>query len=191
MSRGFTLIETVVMIGIIGVLGVILTDTLTQIFRGQNKVITISEIKQHGQTMLDQMAKTVREAEKITCPIAVSDIPVPSDAIVVAKNKVYTRYKYQPPTATASGYIFTDNVQNCTGPQGAGAVILSNTDPAKGVSIRQADPSKQIFTRYFSPGYKDAVTIQFRMGPGEGAAKVAESQVSSSGVLFQTTVQMR
>ena len=66
-NNGFTIVELLIVTSILGVLGLIIAMTLTNVFRGQNKVNTISQIKQNGQTAMDQIERLVRFSEKVVC----------------------------------------------------------------------------------------------------------------------------
>ncbi len=66
-QKGVTLIETIIVISILGVIGVIFSGVLTQGLRGQNKVNVINQVKQNGQNVLNKVEKTLREADTIVC----------------------------------------------------------------------------------------------------------------------------
>ncbi len=65
-QQGFTLIEILVVITIIGVLTGITADIFIQIVRGSNKANVVTEIKQNGDNILNQLERTIRNAEEIT-----------------------------------------------------------------------------------------------------------------------------
>ncbi|MDQ3098434.1 MAG: type II secretion system GspH family protein [bacterium] len=65
-EQGFTLIEILVVIAIVGVLTGITSDIFIQIVRGSNKANVVTEIKQNGDNVLNQLERTIRNAEEIT-----------------------------------------------------------------------------------------------------------------------------
>jgi prepilin-type N-terminal cleavage/methylation domain-containing protein len=65
-QQGFTLIEILVVIAIIGILTGITSDIFIQIIRGSNKANVVTEIKQNGDNILNQLERTIRNAEEIT-----------------------------------------------------------------------------------------------------------------------------
>lgn len=186
-TDGFTLVEVVVMIAVFGILGLIITDTLTTVLKGQSKVGTISEVKQHGQVVLDKLEKTIREADRIACA---NDADPNKDALVIVDNGIYTRYKYVAPVASSSnGYIAVDNKTLCDEPLDLNVVKLNNDDPVKGISIQFFEGADKLFVRNFSAGFKDVITIQFRANSGV-LSQNTESQILG-GVKFETTVELR
>ena len=82
-KKGFTLVEILVVIAILSVLGVLILTIFTRTLRGSNKSQIIGKIKQNGQSVLEQMDKTVRNSDKVVCVI--------SSNLVVVKNGIYTR----------------------------------------------------------------------------------------------------
>ncbi len=65
-QKGFTLIEILVVITIIGILTGITADIFIQIVRGSNKANVVTEIKQNGDNILNQLERAIRNAEEIT-----------------------------------------------------------------------------------------------------------------------------
>lgn len=201
---GFTLVEMIVVVAIVGVLGFIMTDLLTNTLRGQDKVQLLNHIKQNGQVTLDRLSNEIRQAEKIIC--VNDDFTGNTDTIVLFKEGKYTRYRFYP-EGTDNGYISWDNlspgdvvVQSrsffCESAQNtADKNILTDTDSRSGISLKYADTTGSFSTKIFNkdpnPGYKETVTIKFRAKQGVGAGTTSESSVNDEGILFQTTVQIR
>ena len=202
--------ELTVAIGVMSILGIIFVNTLTQTLRGQNKVKILNKVKQNGQTVLDRLSSEIRQSETIICP----KVPATSEnSIVVFSKGNYTRFKLNPEAADANGYItqniFTaddipDGVENSTLCQPTASDLggtgrnysLTDNDPVSGVSIRNATDSAGLTKKLFvmetaSPGYSDAVNIQFRAFSGVRGGQTYETAVGPDGILFATTVQVR
>lgn len=64
-QRGFTLIEMVIAIGLIGVIGVITTEMFSRIILLSKKTSIESEIKRNSETVLAQLERVVRNANQI------------------------------------------------------------------------------------------------------------------------------
>lgn len=197
---GFTLIELIVVIAIMGVLTLIITDTLIQTLRGENKVKILNQVKQNGQVVLDTMLNEIRRAKTVIC-IGDYDNDNIDDTIVIFGNEVYTRFRYVKPfptdNPTANGYIrrddFTDQTSVMCSSEDIGSLqsfILSSTDPLNGVSIKQ-DGLSPIFSENARSGYSSIITIRFRVAEGVRAGRTYETAVEEGGVLFTTTVQVR
>lgn len=65
-EQGFSLLEMLVVIAIIGVLTGVTSDIFIQIIKGQNKGNVVTEIKQNGDIVLNKIERIVRNAEEIT-----------------------------------------------------------------------------------------------------------------------------
>lgn len=116
-SQGFTLVELIVVIAIMGILGVVFSDILVQALRTQNKVQVLSQVKQNGQTVLNDIIYEVQRSDQVICAgsfpdsdgsrIALSsntggtgqsqNHPIYDDVLVLLRQSVYTRFKYIPP----------------------------------------------------------------------------------------------
>jgi prepilin-type N-terminal cleavage/methylation domain-containing protein len=63
LRSGFTLIELLVVVGILSVIGSIVTGVITFSIRGTNKTNTIENLRQSGNYTISQMSKTIEFAE--------------------------------------------------------------------------------------------------------------------------------
>lgn len=204
--KGFTLVEILVTMAIVAIVGTILVTTFTNTLRGSNKAQILASIKQNGQAVLDNMDKTIRDADNVVCPVDAT----PGNTLVVVKNGTYTRYRLIDPSPssapTVNGLIQQDNpakqdvagssplrketelefvnrVCTVTDPM-AQVVILTDTNDQSGVSVTSG-----LFTRNPQPGYKDSVSVSFTLGPGVNAPAVIAGQIDA--VEFKTTVGLR
>lgn len=209
MKSGFTLVELLVVIAVLSLLGVLVLTIFTSSLRGSNKSQILLSIKQNGQSVLETMDKTIRNADNVVCP---SIIPPATSAssnnLVIVSKGTYTRYRFMSPTAADNGLIKRDNptkqidpdtqkeetdpkfvlrVCNPNDPMSS-PVILTDTKPDSGVSI-EPNPSQDLFKRNRSFGFKDQVTIKFVVNPGVRAPAVVTGQIDP--VTFQTTIQLR
>ena len=207
-SRGFTLVEILVVISLLSVFGILILTIFTRTLKGGNKSQIIGIIKQNGQSVLDSMDKTIRNSDGVVCPVVIPPATIaPSAQIVVVKNGTFTRFRFiAPVSTTANGLIQQDNPvkTNVAGsnplreetdaefrnrvcnisdtmPQ---AAILTDTNLQAGVSVENGQ-----FTRDRAAGFKDQVTIKFDLKPGLGVPQSAAGQIDA--VSFQTTIQLR
>lgn len=93
-SKGFTLVEMLVVIAVLAVFGTLILVIFTRTLRGGGKAQIIGTIKQNGQSVLEVMDKTVRNADAIYCPnIVPPDTSAASNTLVVLKDGVFTRLR--------------------------------------------------------------------------------------------------
>lgn len=198
MEKGFTLTEILVVMAITAIVGTMLVVAFTNTLRGNNKAQILSVIKQNGQAILENMDKTIRNADNVVCPLP--DV-LTSPTLVVVKDGIHTRYRFNNENHT----IETDNpiqgtitgtTEEETNEQFIARVCslsvpivevnyLTDTNPETGVLVGE-NPS---FTRSRAPGYKDSITISFTLEPARNAPAVIRGQIDP--VRFKTTVQLR
>lgn len=203
--KGFTLIEILIVITIMGVLGFILTDLLTQVLRGQNKINIVNRVKQNAQVVLDKLSNEIRSAEKIICVGKNENNAVflLDDSIVIFKSKNYTRFRFIPPNLSAplpiNGYItredFTQNdflpaSDLCAERLARNPIDLTDKDN-NGISI-DYDLNKSIFKKDtdLTGSSPDLIYIRFKASESV-AVKTAENTVTEGGILFTTAVSIR
>lgn len=67
MKKGFTLIETLVSLGILAILSGIIMTIIFVVLRSSDKIEKIKEIKQNGETVSSVMTDFIRQADSIDC----------------------------------------------------------------------------------------------------------------------------
>ena len=160
------------------------------------------------------MDKTIRGADKVVCPkIIPPNTSAMSNTLVVVRESKYTRYKFIPSPITgssANGQILTDNPEQpdpnvslsayrtfsdnvCTDQMGTDSPnlafqVLTDTDLQTGVSVESA-VENGFFTRVQQSGFKDTVTVAFKLAPAIQASSAVAGQIDA--VDFKTTVQLR
>lgn len=205
-KKGFTLIEILVVVVLLSILGLILTNVLTQVLRGQNKINVVSLVKQNGQLVLDKLSGEIRSAEKVLCVGQTTTSP--NNTIVLFRNGNYIRFKFIQPlpegVPTANGYfqknVFTpedipDGIINdemlCTTNDLGQSSFLTDKDDKSGISI-DYDGTNPIFNiQTPQAGFPDVILIKFRAEAGVKAGKTPESTVAEEGVLFTTAASVR
>lgn len=213
MKKGFTLVELLVVMAIMALFGTLLLTIFTNTLKGSNKSQVIGVIKQNGQSVLETMDKTIRNADKVVCD------SVDKKSLVVVKNGVYTRYSFIAPAPVSSpivnGFIKQDNptIQKIsdgsrdeTDPELVGRicadndstvnpispVVLTDINTQSGVSVNcHVDDciNNPVFKREKSAGFMDQVTINFNVKPGVEAPASVTGQIDA--VNFRTTIQLR
>lgn len=207
MKKGFTLVEILVVIAAMGILGAIFSDFLVQVLRGQNKVRVITQVKQNGQAVLENLTSEIRQAEDIICIGHTMGVDGDSlnDTLVVFKAGRYTQFRLHRPMAGNNGKFTRDdfseeNIPNtvtdeqlCTRNVNLGNVRdLTDTNTKSGISVDIAD-GYPVFDKSLNekPGFVDIINIRFKAVAGVGAGQTYEASVSEGGVLFTTAVQAK
>ncbi len=209
-NKGFTLVEMLVVISVLSLFGIVALTIFSRTLVGSNKSKIILAMKQNGQSVLETIDSTIRNASLVLCPSPNST----STILVVVNNGVYTRFKFIDPvtvytdstnqiiddTKSKNSAIqedfpvplgdinqFKNNVCSAANPlpvQLVNAVVLTDTNPQSGVSV-----SNPGFTRDTKPGFKDIIKINFVLSQGMNAPPIIAGQIDP--VTFATTVQLR
>lgn len=201
-SLGFTLVELLVVVAVLSIAGILVLTIFTRSLRGSNKSQIISNIKQNGQSVLENMDKTIRNADNVVC--------ASSNNLVVVNRGTYTRYRFINPSPLSNppvnGFIQKDNPekQNVadsnpprqeTDPEFVNRVCDSNNPMLQATALTDINTKTGVsvenglFTRGRQAGSKDSVTIKFNLLPGVSAPAAIVGQIEP--VSFQTTVQLR
>lgn len=197
MSKGFTLIETLITIAVIGVVSFILTDLLTRNLRGNTKTEIVGSIKQNGQSALNTIDQAIRFASSITCVD-----PDGKTLTLQTKDNRFVRFKFslQEELVNLNGYIAQDTplVEDlsiaptlCDSDNYSTTlreiVYLTNREETAGASVVSGK-----FTRSSQPGSKDVVDISFKLSPGiKAGEKFFQKVGESNSISFQTSVILR
>lgn len=215
-NRGFTLAEMLVVITILAIAGILVLVIFTQALKGNNKTQVLSSIKKNGQSVLEVMDKTIRNADNVVCPyISVgSTTAVTSNSLVVEKGGVYTRYRLVIPmspatctSACSSSCSTNRSIQQDNPTRGVtesitdfanrvcadadplvSPVTLTDTDLQTGASVC-LPLGGYLFTRNKRVGYKDTVTINFQVTAPINAPASVAGQIDP--VPFTTAVELR
>lgn len=214
-SKGFTVIELLVVISITIILGIIFTNILIDTLNGRNKVKAINQVKQNGQVVLDQLSNEIRNADGVVCVdkylAAGANPETANDTIVITNGGIYTQFRFispRPddinpnengkiqklnftkdniPTGVSDSQLCIDQSPGINSPQ-----FLTDSDPKNGVSIKYPPldsrvPSKQnVFEQN-----GDNIMIRFNISAGVSAGYAYDVTVAAGGVPFSTSVQVR
>ncbi len=189
-ERGFTLVEMLVVISLLSIVGVIILTIFSRTLKGSNKAQIIAVIKENGQSVLENMDKTIRNSDSVFC--------TNNSTIVVNSGNIYTRYKFIT-NAGLNGYIqrevfaFANNDTQAISQSShlcidytdvnITPVKLTDDNSQTGVSVESG-----AFSKNHSPGFADQVTISFQVKPGKGAPASIAGQVDAA--TFQTTIEL-
>lgn len=195
-NLGFTLIEILVVISVLTVVGVVLTEVFFRSIRGGNKAEAVAILKQNGQESIDIMDKNIRNSKDVICPpLPPSITKKDSDVLaIIGQDGTITRYRLsdqkllEDHPKAAAGITQEQFVLNlCSNLSLEGTEQVALTDINK-ITVYKPEGSN-IFIRSRQSGYRDVVTVSFRLKPGAGIPKAVGNQIDP--IPFTTTVQLR
>lgn len=172
-ERGFSLIELLVVLAVVGVVFGVALTTLASIIRSSTKSSIFSQVKQNGDVAMEQMVRSIRNAV---------------DVCVEAGNtiKIYTSKVTCPATNETISFVCTVSSGNVNGSIKRNGTPITNeslADPKRGVRVSACDfqvSDPQIVPR--------RVTIGFILAQGVGLPDSPEYKVS---IPFQSEVTLR
>ncbi len=192
--KGFSLLEIIIGIAILGLIGGLLGGILTRVYKGNNKTTLVGSIKQNGQTSLSTLDSAIRNAETVVCP---STTLTSTNLVIQNKDGSYTRFTFIPPSLNANGYIEQDiltlanpsdapNLCNTTNFPPLAPFPITDRNPSTGISVISGS-----FKVQKSSGLKEIVSIQFEISPPILGGSGFENTIGGDKIGFQTTVQLR
>lgn len=165
-TKGFTLVELLVVTAIIGILSVVSATTISNILRSQNKTTIVNEIRQNGNLLIDKFERDVRQASGVSST-SVTEIELTVDAGTI-------KWACDPIAGTFErngiSIINDDKLTGVrvSGPPGPDTCQFTVTDP--------------------SPVGTQIVTLGFQLQQGDLAPGKSEFEAE---VLFEVTVGTR
>ena len=191
-SKGFSLVEVLVVIALVTVIGLILTEVFFRSIRGGNKAQALATIKQNGQATLESLDKNIRSSDNIICPRVIPpSMKAESDVLVIVNNGAYTRYRLVTMRIVEDHPMLQADVTQeeflldiCTNVDLSYALPIAITDLGKVAVV-----SSNVCELDKSAGFKDIVRINFLLEPGQEVPKIVADQIDP--VPFVTTIQLR
>lgn len=162
-KSGFTLIEIMIVVGILGIIAVVGSGVFFSILRGSTKTKTLQMVKQNGGYAISVMERMIRNARALTSPTADSTV-----SSITIKNP--------------------DSGQTTFSCEGTPAKIASNGAFLLSNEVKVSNCNNIFEVKVGQPGIRPAVVkINFKLSPA-GTPSRPEEQAE---VNFQTTVTLR
>lgn len=193
---GFTLVELLVVLGILSITVGASLMFLTSTLKGSNQANVISEVKQNGQVVLDSLDRQIRNAKDVQCvnsSAAIVDCVTGSPStkylglIMTNGNPLHIKCIND----TAGGGKTTDgwigSVYSADVPSSDLQYSpITNQDTISGVDVVDCN-----FTvRSASPGSSDPAIVSIAFTINQGVAAPSRRDFMA-GVVFQTTISLR
>jgi type II secretory pathway pseudopilin PulG len=106
--EGFTLIELLVTVGVIVVVGMVITSILVSTLRGSTKATILAVVKQNGDSAISQFARTVRSATTLNLLPCGNPSPATQTLTVTQINNTQTTFDCSGTTITVNGNSLLD-----------------------------------------------------------------------------------
>jgi prepilin-type N-terminal cleavage/methylation domain-containing protein len=118
-KKGFTLLELLVVIGIISIIGVIAADIFSNVTRSYNKAEIINRVQRSGNTVLAQMTEEIRNAGRVVSPNPGSS---GSSLVIEDLSGNQATFSFVSPDADDNGFVSRNGV------------LISDNDFSNGVN---------------------------------------------------------
>jgi len=162
-KNGFTLIEMMIVVGILGIIAVVGSGAFFSILRGSTKTKTLQMVKQNGDYAISVMERMIRNARALTSPTANSTV-----TSITIKNP--------------------DGKETTFSCGGTPATIASNGASLLSSEVKVNDCSNIFEVTVGQPEIRPAVVkINFNLSPAVASTRPEEQAT----VNFQTTVTLR
>lgn len=177
-SKGFTLLEMLVVLALFGIVGTMATVSLFLLFRGAAKTDYIKEIKQNGDYALSVMEvkirnNTIRDAN---CTGNPGTTLIISSADLAATETTYSCV-----------HDATSNTNRITEQTGEATNFLTNTSVTVPAVPADCDLSNVSFVCTIGPGGNKVVDIYLTLQQ----ANTGASSVEATSQVFQTQINLR
>lgn len=186
-KEGFSLVEVIIAITILGVIGLVSSTILSRTYRVNIQSDTTSKLKQNAEQAMSMITEVLRNSEGVACYSSAA--PIKSLVVRTLSGK-YVKFRFVDPVTSQNGYIIKqENLNSDDFANFCSLVIVSpaevaitNKDTSSGVSISDGE-----FTKIAGSGGKDQVTIKFKVNPSLTSGGALSSEIFS----VQTTIQIR
>ena len=194
MPKGFTLVEFLVVLGVLAIAVGSALLVLTSVLRGTNQANITTEVKQNGQIVLDTLDSQIRNAIGAECKNS-SGVPVTCSSVSASKKYIkligqgidplHIKCFWDEVPKTQNGWIGTVT-STSENPNESDYSRVTNTDKISGVDIGNCNFSVQEATvGTLSPAI---VSISFLVEQG---VEAPSRQDFVTSVKFQTTISLR
>lgn len=177
-SRGFTLMEILISVGILATVGVLIVQVVFTTTNVNTKAALLADIKQNGEFAMDVMSRHIRGAASVETNCGIQEATTPSAAIRTLEHATTTLLCHS--DGVAARIASMDAQANIS-------YITGNTVTLSASGLTSCDDSTLSFSCLSGTGVAEPVTIQFTLrqtGTGTSIYDVSERS-------FVNTVNVR
>lgn len=109
LSKGFTIVELLIYMGLLSIFLLVLTDIFTSILEVRTESEAVSSVEQDGRFLLARFSYDINRASSITTPLAVGDI---SNNLVMVIAGVSYSYNLNSGNLQITNNLGTDNLNS-------------------------------------------------------------------------------
>lgn len=183
----YTLVELVVVIGLLVLTVGSILAFLTSSLKGSNQVNVISEVKQNGQAVLDSLDRQIRNATDAT-QSTIAQLPAGASSgvslTIAGANSLYIACFT--PTASANGWIGVASSASGLTPTLSDYKPVTNQDTVLGVDIQSC--SLSVLPVSSGEDSPPVVSVSFLVNQGIAAPTRSDFLANAQ---FQTTISLR
>lgn len=174
-AKGFTLVELLVVLGLLSITVGATLLFLTSTLKGSNSAAITAEVKQNGQAVLDSLERQIRGATNAS--------KIDDNQIVLTRSDTSSLYIkcFPSQSGVSNGWIGTSTSSN-----GTFTPLTNKDDVVSGISVDNC-----LFNVTSSSGGGSSpavVSLQFTLSQGVNAPSRADFIASAK---FQTTISLR
>lgn len=174
-SRGFTLIEMLVVIAIIAIIGTMSTQIILSIIKSNNKTNIQNEVRQNGSYVIDSLERDIRSAISITNPVPlVSPGANGTTLTLVNSDGTNTTYTCGNKAAGSNGFFRRNGNDLLNGDLSSGVAVDNTAGKQCNFNVVNSNPL--------------LVTVTFTLTQAINSPNRSDLSVSQS---FETTVTLR
>jgi prepilin-type N-terminal cleavage/methylation domain-containing protein len=178
-SQGFTLLETLVSIGVIAVVGVLIAQVFFTTTRSNTKTELLKDVKQNGEFSVEIMGRMIRNSMGIANPCSAAGTEYTSLDLENSDGDT-TRIECQFDTVAAVTRIASSSATT-------GTSYLTNSNVTLGGASCADTANSLHFTCVSFPDQPSKITIQFSLSQ----RGTPVDQFERSSMVFQSTVSPR
>ena len=194
-QQGFTLIEFLVVLGVLGIAIGSALLVLTSVLRGTNQANITIEVKQNGQAVLDTLESQIRNAKDA--------VALPSGAVAGAPSAIQLTLAdgtylflvcFDTVGTSANGFVGSVGpVSSSSVPSPGSFIPLTNRDTTSGVDVGCVSPCPTNCTFSVIPasgGTAKPAIVKINFSASQGVAAPSRQDFKAN-VRFETTISLR
>lgn len=191
--QGFTLIELIVVIALMGIVLVIGANIFVSVLRSNNKVLITTRVREEGNRALDLMGRSIQNAASLYYPTTDGCVDY-----IILKNKTtnlanvvggapYSRFTFVDGSGTNDGYVAFNTDATDPANLASAGLALTPITPNSGPNAVDVDPSSQFCVQFLPT--TTIVKVNFTLNQSRKAPQARKEFQSATS--FQSTFTLR